>query len=464
VTSRSTSRARCHPGAAGTLSPDDYLNVTAYILAANSAQPGDTALSLTTAAAIGSVASGTVATAVLTPPAAPAGAQAGAARPQGPPPPRGHSVRGEVKNYVPVTDEMLRNPPPGDWLMARRNYQAWSHSPLTEITRANVKHLRLAWVWSMNEGGANQPMPLVHDGIMYLTNTMNMVQALDAATGELIWENQVGPNQAIGFGSMRNLAIYQDKIFLATTDAKLVALDARTGAVVWTTVVADRAKGFSNTSGPIVIKGKVVQGLQGCDRYREERCMISAYDAETGKLAWKFHTIAHTGEPGGDTWGTLPDTMRQGGDTWIVGSYDPDLDLTYWGIAQAKPWMPASRGNAITDASLYGASTVALRRAATGRSPGTTSTSRPRRWTTTRCSSACSSTSARTRWSSPSARPACCGSSTAGPAASWVTAKRCSRTCSPASTRDRRARVPRGHQEPEGGRVDHGLPQHRGRP
>jgi alcohol dehydrogenase (cytochrome c) len=341
------------------------VNVTAYLLAANGAAPGGEALTATTGATIGSVASGVAsnqqtATEPGAPTAAAAAAQA-AARPQGPPPPRGLTVSGEVRNYVPVTDDMLRNPPPGDWLMARRNYQAWSYSPLAEITRANVKDLRLAWSWSMNEGGANQTMPLVHDGVMYLTNTMNMVQALDAATGELIWENQVGPNQAIGFGSMRNIAIYQDKVFLATTDARLVAFDARTGKVVWTTTIADRAKGFSNTSGPIVIRGMVVQGLQGCDRYREDRCMISAYDAETGTLAWKFHTIARTGEPGGDSWGTLPDLMRAGGETWIVGSYDPELDLTYWGIAQAKPWMPASRGTSITDAALFGASTVALR-------------------------------------------------------------------------------------------------------
>ena len=258
---------------------------------------------------------------------------------------------------------MLRNPPPGDWLMMRRNYQAWSHSPLTEITTANVQDLRLAWVWSMNEGGANQPTPLVHDGVMYLTNTMNVVQALNAATGDLIWENQVGPATLIGFGSMRNMAIAGDKLFLATTDARLVALDARTGKVLWDTVIADRSKGFSNTSGPIVVRGKVIQGLQGCDRYREERCFISAYDAETGKLAWKFHTVARTGEPGGDTWGKLPDLMRAGGDTWMVGSYDPDLDLTYWGIAQAKPWMPVSRGTSARDAALYTASTVALRSA-----------------------------------------------------------------------------------------------------
>jgi alcohol dehydrogenase (cytochrome c) len=243
------------PGGAGSLSPDDCVNVTAFILAANSAQPGATALTLTTGAPIASVATGTVATAVIG--GAPGGAAAGApragqqagGRPQGPPPPRGLTVAGEVANYVPVTDEMLRNPPPGDWLMARRNYQAWSYSPLTEITRANVKELRLAWFWSMNEAGANQPMPLVHNGIMYLVNTTSIVQALDASTGDLIWENQVGPNQVIGFGSMRNLAIYEDRIFLATTDARLVALDARNGKVIWTTTIADRAKGFPTPQG-----------------------------------------------------------------------------------------------------------------------------------------------------------------------------------------------------------------------
>ena len=169
---------------------------------------------------------------------------------------------------------------------------------------------------------------------------LNMVQALDAATGDLIWENQVGPNSVVGFGSMRNIAIYGDQIFLATTDARLVALDARNGKVVWDIAVADRTKGFSNTSGPIVVRGKVIQGLQGCDRYRDERCYISAYDSQTGTLLWKFHTVARTGEPGGDTWGELPDKMRAGGETWIAGSYDPDLDLIYYGIAQAKPWMP----------------------------------------------------------------------------------------------------------------------------
>jgi alcohol dehydrogenase (cytochrome c) len=352
------------PGGA-TLGADVYLSITAFILHSNGAVPGTQPLTATTSAALGSIASGITAPAARVAPPARAASAAptdpGTPTASSAPTPRGLTVTGEVKDFRPVTDEMLRNPPPGDWLMMRWNYQAWSHSPLAEITAANVKDLRLAWVWAMNETGANQPTPLVHDGIMYLANTMNVVQALDAATGDLIWENHVGPATIVGFGSMRNMAIAGDKLYFATTDARLVALDARSGKLIWDTVIADRAKGFSNTSGPIVARGKVIQGLQGCDRYREERCFISAYDAETGKLAWKFHTVARTGEPGGDTWGKLPDLMRAGGDTWIAGSYDPDLDLTYWGIAQAKPWMPVSRGTSVRDAALYTASTVALR-------------------------------------------------------------------------------------------------------
>ena len=349
-------RTSMPPGGA-TLGAEEYLNITAFILRMNGAAAGGAALAPTTDVPIGSIATGIAPTTAAQAPAATAGAPP---RPAGPPPARGLYITGEVPRFTPVTDEMLKTPPAGDWLMARRNYQAWSHSPLDEITTANVGSLRLAWVWNMNEGGSNQQMPLVHDGIVYLTNTMNEVQAIDGATGELIWANQVGPNRAIGFGSMRNLAIYKDKIYLATTDAHLVALDAKTGKKVWDTTIADAAKGFSNTSGPIVVKGKVIQGLQGCDRYREERCFISAYDAETGALAWKFHTVAHSGEPGGDTWNNLPNMMRQGGETWIAGSYDPDVDLTFWGVAQAKPWMPVSRGTRVFDAAQHTASTVAL--------------------------------------------------------------------------------------------------------
>jgi alcohol dehydrogenase (cytochrome c) len=369
------------PPTGDTLSTEQFLAVTAFILQANGAPAGAQPLTPTTAAPIGAIAAGAAAaggagarqpqttTADDTPPAAagrgqgrgapggPGGGRGGAPANAGP---LGLTVTGTVKNYVPVTDEMLRNQDPGDWLMARRNYQGWSHSPLTQITRDNVKELQLAWVWSMNEGQSNEPTPLVHNGIIYLTNTMNVVQALDAKTGDLIWENHVGPNAAIGIAAMRNMAIYQDKVYVATTDARIVALDARTGKTVWDTAIADRTKGYANTAGPIVIKGVVVNGLVGCDRYGNDGCWISGYDAATGKQLWKFNTVRRGTETGADTWGKLADNLRVGGETWISGSYDPDLDLTYWGVAQAKPWMRASRGTSNFDNVLYTSSTVAL--------------------------------------------------------------------------------------------------------
>jgi alcohol dehydrogenase (cytochrome c) len=188
----------------------------------------------------------------------------------------------------------------------------------------------------------------------------NVIQALDAATGELIWENRVGPVVPTG-DAMRGLAIFADKVFIATTDARLVALDARTGQIAWETVIGDRTEGaFGASSGPIVIGGKVLQGMGDCQLYRKEKCFIGAYDANDGRRLWKFATVATSGTPGGDTWGDVEDVYRAGGDTWITGSYDPELDTTYWGVAQAKPWVPASRGNSALDRALYTSSTLAL--------------------------------------------------------------------------------------------------------
>jgi len=350
------------PGNVGGLSPEDYADLVAFILAANGAQPGDQPLTPSTQISIGSIATGRVPANFFQGGGAAGGTPAGRGG-RGPAPassgPKGLTVTGEVKNYVPVTDEMLTHPDPADWLMIRRNYQAWSYSPLAQISSKNVGELQLAWVWAMNDGGASQPTPIVHNGVMYLANTSNTVQALDAATGELIWENRIGPVATVAYGATRSLSIYQDKVFLATTDAKLVALDARNGKVVWQTVIADNKKGYSNTSGSIIIHGKVVQGLMGCDRYKEEGCYISAYDSANGKQLWKFYTAAREGEPGGDTWAQLPNLLRAGGDTWITGSYDPELNLTYWGVAQAKPWMRASRGTK-SEKALYTCSTLAL--------------------------------------------------------------------------------------------------------
>ena len=344
------------PGNPGSLGEQAYINVTAFILDYNGARAGNQPLTATNKVAIRSVASGQM--------KAPAARQAAAGEPLGgraeapvPPTPRGLVVAGEVKNLTPVTDAMLRNPEPADWLMIRHDYHANDYSPLNQITTQNVKELELQWVWAMNEG-TNQPAPVVHNGVMYLMNPGNIVQALDARKGDLIWENRIGTT-ATG-SALRGMAIYEDKIYVTTSEAHIYALDARTGKNVWDTIIGDRKQSnYSTSSGPIIIKGKVVQGLGGCAKYQQEKCFISAYDAETGKEVWRFYTIAKEGELGGDSWGKLPNLFRAGGETWITGSYDPDLNLTYWGVAQSKPWMRASRqsGNGAT---LFANSTVAL--------------------------------------------------------------------------------------------------------
>jgi alcohol dehydrogenase (cytochrome c) len=347
----------------GGLPDATYVNIVAYILQYNGIAAGSTPLTPTTEVQIGGPAPagrGAAPPAAQAAPGAPAGRGAG---PQGAAaaggrgrgqeaPPTGLTVRGEVKNLSRVTDDMLRNPPPGDWPMLRRDQFASSYSPLTQITRDNAQDLQLQWVWPMNEGGTNQPSPLAHDGTIFLNNTGGIVQALDGRTGDLIWEQRLGVNLA-----MRGMSLYDDKLYLALSNAHLVALNARTGDVAWDVAMPD---GRGSSSGPLIARGKVIQGMGGCQQYVEQKCFISAYDAATGKQLWRFHTVAREGEPGGNTWGSLTNLFRAGGETWITGSYDPDLNLTFWGTAQAKPWMPVSRGMYTLDKALYTSSTVAL--------------------------------------------------------------------------------------------------------
>jgi alcohol dehydrogenase (cytochrome c) len=332
-----------------------YRRITAYLLTANGAAAGGKAFTGTENVKIASVADGKM------PAIADAPARSAAAKPATSYPATrfGLTVPGSLNSYTPVTDDMLAHQNDADWLMYRRNYQGWSHSPLAQVNTANVKNLQLQWSWAMNDGGASQVTPIIHDGIMFLSGTANTVQALDARTGELIWENRIGPAPTRAYGATRSLALYGDKVFVPTTDAKLYALDAKTGKIVWQTVIEDAAEGYSNTGGAIAIHGKILVGLTYCNRYEAKHCFISAYDANEGKMAWRFKTIALKGEPGGDTWNNLPDEFRQGAETWIAGTYDPELNTTYWGTAQSKPWTRASRGSG-AGATLYANSTLAL--------------------------------------------------------------------------------------------------------
>ena len=265
----------------------------------------------------------------------------------------------QVDQLTPVTTEELHAPDPSDWLHWRRTADAWGYSPLDQITTDNVGTLQLAWAWAL-DAGRSQPTPLVHQGRMYLTNPGNVIQALDAASGELLWEyRRELPELLERFApSLRGIAIFDDKIFIDTSDAHVVALDARTGDVVWDTEVGDHEKGFTYTSGPLVADGKIISGMAGCQHYTRDGCFITAHDPDTGRELWRTSTIARPGERGGDTWGDLPLVFRSGGDAWITGSYDPDAKLIYWGVSQPKPWARVSRGTA--GAALYTSSTLAL--------------------------------------------------------------------------------------------------------
>jgi PQQ-dependent dehydrogenase (methanol/ethanol family) len=359
------------PTSPGSLGEQGTLGVTAYLLQINGAPVGQQPLTATVSTPINALLTGqpraqTAAAAAAAgaggrsamPPVLGAGTGAGQAR-GGALANRGVTVRGEVKNYVPVTAEMLKSPPPADWLMFRGNYYGHSYSPLDQITPANVKNLQLQWVWAINDSGANQTTPIVHNGVIYLASPSNFVQALDGKTGDLIWEARVGPDQAPGYGGIRSIAIADDKIFLPASNAHMVALSARNGEILWDTPAAPDGSRV-NTSGAMVIGDRVLQGLTGCGRFDGLGCYISAYDITTGKQAWRFYTIPRQGEPGSETWGNLPMTFRAGGETWIAGSYDPELNLTYWGVAQAKPWNFLSRKLTLRDNTLYANSTVAL--------------------------------------------------------------------------------------------------------
>jgi alcohol dehydrogenase (cytochrome c) len=269
----------------------------------------------------------------------------------------------QVSDYTPVTDAMLQSPPPGDWLNWRRTLDAQAYSPLDQITTENVGDLRLVWSWALRPG-SQQTTPLVHDGVFYVANPGEVVQALDAATGDLLWEYERGaeaPGSSFGGpppGRMhRNISIYEDKIYLNTSDAHVVAIDARTGDEVWDTDL-DHGVGFQFSSGSIIADGTVVSGMTGCGRYREETCYIVGVDARSGEERWRTSTIALPGQRGGDTWGDLPVMFRAGSDAWIPGSYDPVTRTLFQGTAQPKPWARAARG---TDgAALYSNSTLAL--------------------------------------------------------------------------------------------------------
>ena len=269
----------------------------------------------------------------------------------------------------PVTDAMLRDPPASDWLMWRRTYNGWGYSPLDQINKDNVKNLRPAWSWSMR-AGSTETTPIVHDGVLFIFNYADTIQALNAATGDLIWQYRRDlPEKLVAEGgnplAKRNMAIYDDKLIVATSDAHIVALDAKTGKVAWDHTTADWSKGWRYTGGPFIVNGKIVQGMTGCGNAEPGGCFITGHDIKTGAELWRVNTIAHPGDPNYDTWNGLPLESRFGGSAWISGSYDPDQNLVFYGTGQPYPWIAEMRGTlprkpGAKVTSLYSDSTLAI--------------------------------------------------------------------------------------------------------
>jgi alcohol dehydrogenase (cytochrome c) len=289
------------------------------------------------------------------------------------------ALQAPLAKLTPVTDEMLRNPPPGDWLNWRRTDNGWGYSPLTQINRKNVKDLKVAWTFSMDSSpdAVNETTPLVHDGVMFLWNFGETIDALDAKTGTLLWKfNHDLPDDYPSlpgfYRTKRSLAIGGNKLIVGTIDMHVIALDMKTGKKVWDVVTDDYKSERTYNSGPLVVKDKVLMGAGNCGPGSANQrggkvagysppggCFITGHDLETGKELWRFNLTAHSDEPGGDTWNNLPDDKRDGAAIWVAGQYDPELNLTYWGTGSPSPWSTITRGTLGAD-SLYVDSTVAL--------------------------------------------------------------------------------------------------------
>jgi alcohol dehydrogenase (cytochrome c) len=266
------------------------------------------------------------------------------------------------------TDDLL-NPPAADWLMYSRTYDNQRYSPLEHINRDNVANMTLVWSRDMH-AGTQENIPLVHQGVMFIANPQAIIQAIDAANGELLWEYQRELPDDLGkyiraIGRARTLALYDDMVYYAAPDGFLVALDMRNGKLRWETFVHDYKSSTQHTTGPMVVKGNVLTG-RNCGDTRKY-CFIAAHDAKTGKEIWKFHVTAAPGEPGGDTWGAMATDLRIASPWGLPGAYDPDKNLVYWGTANPNPHTRIKRHDGkpfsvplTAPSELYSNSTLAL--------------------------------------------------------------------------------------------------------
>ena len=267
---------------------------------------------------------------------------------------------GQVANVSPITNSRLRSA--GDdganWLTYSGSYNGRHYSRLDHIDRDTVAGMRLKWLYQFDSGDEPvEAIPLVVDEVMYLTEPPNNVIALSAADGKLLWKYSHDLPRQLAlccFRTNRGLAVWGKSVYMGTLDAHLVALDARTGHLLWEVEVARPEDGYSITSAPLAVNGKIITGVAGGEF--GIRGFIAAYDADTGELLWRFHTVPASGEPGNDTWAG-DSWKRGGGPTWVTGSFDPELNLVYWGVGNPGP---TYAGDVRLGDNLYTCSVVAL--------------------------------------------------------------------------------------------------------
>lgn len=274
-------------------------------------------------------------------------------------------AQGQLEDYSPVTDAELQNPDDGDWLMYRRTYNGWNYSPLDQINRENVDDLRLVWSRVMDPNG-NESTPIVRDGVMFLAAANDVVQAIDADTGDLIWEyrRELPPAEELEVHSRfkRSITLYEDKVIFGSADNAIVALDATNGQVVWESSRGPAAEA-SIPTGPIVANGVVVTG-SSCSATGNP-CYITGHDVETGEELWRNYPLPlEPGAMGDETWAGMPYESRWKAGVWHAIMYDPELDLIYYGSNSVGPASPTTRGTG--DASLFGTNTRFAVRPRTG--------------------------------------------------------------------------------------------------
>jgi len=331
-------------GSPGNLSGAECAQIIAYVLQENGFATGRKEFAADAAALVS-----------VTIPAPPGGRGGGGGLSPGVKLPPAPKKANPLDRITPVTDALLQNPPPGEWLTWRRSLDYQGFSPLKQITKANVNNLRVAWSWTLSPG-TNEATPLVHDGVMFLHSPGDKLEAVDAATGDLLWQYARILPPGVNASNKRMISIYGNKVYMGTSDIHVVALDVRTGRVLWDQPLTEE-RGFTLTGGPLAAKGKIMIGTGG--RVGGKNYIV-ALDAETGAVAWRFNTIAQPGEPGGDTWNDHKAEDRNGGSVWIAGSYDPALNLAFFGVAQtydtallAKPVRPGAKTDGLyTDCTL----------------------------------------------------------------------------------------------------------------